>query len=186
MGRARALNLLALCILVLFGAVGMNAQCAPDPVTHQLPAICVTVGQLNGHWWNSMPDTIKTGFVLGYGAHAQVGGEAACGPAPKDFSEKAKAEWNTWDNCRAEWSAANILAGELVSRLDALYTQAENLGIGIHEAIHIIGMSVLGKPASEIEKRLSDDRKWAAMFHAKKERGTATVDDIQSTRPKEQ
>ena len=125
---------------------------------------------LNGHWWNSTLEEVKTGFVIGYGQHAVASGEQACGPAPKDLSQKGNTEWDKWDGCHDEWFAPGLLAGETVSRLDAFYTRAENLDIDIHVAMHIIGMNVVGKPTSEIEQTLSDARKWAALLHAKKKR----------------
>jgi len=165
--------LLASTILVSFlaPAASLKAQPAPasiDSVTHQFPAIYTSLFQLNGHWWNAATTALKTGFVVGYAKHPNDvrEGSSCPQPLPLDAPEaEEKARGDETRKCLVNGYPATLLVGEIVNRLDMFYQPAENLNLPIREALHVIGMQFAGKPQSEIESRLSTDRKFYDLLH---------------------
>lgn len=57
----------------------------PDPVTHAIPARFQSGGLKNGHFWRTMTDDVKLGYVIG--ARDNAANDSPCFNTPLTFGE---------------------------------------------------------------------------------------------------
>jgi hypothetical protein len=105
---------------------------------------------INGRWWvKQTPDT-KIGYVVGY-EDGIASGVAASG-------DTSQTTLNNANNV----SAPNSTIGGVVTFLDEFFSHPENARLDIPEGIVILSLTIQGKSAADIDKRVRAMRMAAA------------------------
>jgi hypothetical protein len=112
-----------------------------------------TSGFVNGRFWNQLQPMAKVVYLMAF----QEGIMAGAGT----LDAKTKTTDQYVDPTAAKY-------GEIVSGLDRLYKQPENINVPVFEALKVLTMKIRGATKDEIENALSECRGPAVNFQGKK------------------
>lgn len=120
----------------------------------QIPDDQKTLGALNGRFWMSLDQPVKTYFIVGY-SEAIQNQEAMpflalaahdCAPTAKGMSTLADAAALTFP--------ANGVSGDVIKALDRLYGEPENLSLSLPLAFRVISMKFRSDKPEDIDAEL--------------------------------
>jgi hypothetical protein len=120
----------------------------------QIPEAYRTNGQLNGRYWESLGDQLKTEFIVGYSegiTSGQVTPFVALALANSKLDEKGNKSLN---DIQQLLFPRGTPYGDVMKGLDRLYAEPENLPLPVSSALRVLGMKFRSDKAEDVEAEL--------------------------------